>query len=174
MERTHIVLTAVGPDATGLVSAITEFLYDRDANIEDSRMAILGGEFAIVMLASGKPGVEAAVRDGLAGLGEQTGLIFQVRQTKAGGTMGTPSTPCVIQAVAMDHPGIVHRLSHLVTQQGANIESLDTHTTPAPTTGTPLFTVRIVCRLPVQVDFDGFKEELAKVADELDLDLCVA
>ena len=52
----YIVLTAIGPDRPGLVDEISSFLAARKINIEDSRMAVLGGEFAIIMLASGETG----------------------------------------------------------------------------------------------------------------------
>ncbi|MBM3890900.1 MAG: glycine cleavage system protein R, partial [Verrucomicrobia bacterium] len=44
--RQYLVVSAVGQDRPGIVDRISEFILDHDCNIEDSRMAILGGEFA--------------------------------------------------------------------------------------------------------------------------------
>ena len=49
-DRGYVVLTAVGPDRPGLVNALASLIRDAGANIEDSRMAILGGEFAVILL----------------------------------------------------------------------------------------------------------------------------
>ncbi|WP_371372571.1 glycine cleavage system protein R [Thalassotalea aquiviva] len=49
-----LVFTAVGTDRTGIVSEITELASDFGCNIVDSRMAILGNEFTLIMLLSGK------------------------------------------------------------------------------------------------------------------------
>ena len=47
----YAVLTAVGPDKPGLVDAISTFILDHQCNMEDSRMGVLGGEFAMLILA---------------------------------------------------------------------------------------------------------------------------
>ncbi len=56
-----LVLSALGPDRPGLVAEITEYLTKRGANVEDSRMAVLGGEFGVLVLVSGAPEEVAAV-----------------------------------------------------------------------------------------------------------------
>ena len=52
-SRQYQVLTAVGRDRPGLVEKISSLLLGAGANLEDSRMAILGGEFALILLFSG-------------------------------------------------------------------------------------------------------------------------
>src|SRR3954468_15088878 len=51
MQR-NFVLTLTGPDRIGIVDQVTRLLLDRGGNVETSRMVRLGGEFAILMLAS--------------------------------------------------------------------------------------------------------------------------
>jgi glycine cleavage system transcriptional repressor len=50
MQKTF-VLTLTGPDRIGFVEKVTGLLLERGGNVETSRMARLGGEFAILMLA---------------------------------------------------------------------------------------------------------------------------
>src|SRR5690606_6532503 len=58
-----IVMTAVGPDKKGLVNAIAREIHEAGANLEDSRMAILGGEFALLLLVAGpRPALERLCR----------------------------------------------------------------------------------------------------------------
>ena len=49
MQKTF-VLTLTGPDRIGFVEKVTGLLLERGGNVETSRMARLGGEFAILML----------------------------------------------------------------------------------------------------------------------------
>ncbi|MBZ0186776.1 MAG: hypothetical protein K8F91_11050, partial [Candidatus Obscuribacterales bacterium] len=42
----QLLVTAVGEDRPGIVARVTEVLSGHGANLEASRMAILGGEFA--------------------------------------------------------------------------------------------------------------------------------
>ena len=63
--RANIVLTLTGADRIGLVEEVTGMLLDLDGNVEASRMARLGGEFAMLMLVSLSseqlPGLEKSV-----------------------------------------------------------------------------------------------------------------
>ena len=52
MQKTHLVVTIVGPDKRGLVAEVTETILESQASIIESRMMRLGGEFAMMMLIS--------------------------------------------------------------------------------------------------------------------------
>ena len=53
MATGFVVLTAVGPDRVGIVDDIAGAVSGAGCNIEESKMAVLGGEFAVIMLVSG-------------------------------------------------------------------------------------------------------------------------
>ena len=48
--KKFMILFYVGKDRPGIVHDVSTFLFDHGANIEDSRMAAMGGRFSIVML----------------------------------------------------------------------------------------------------------------------------
>ena len=48
----HLVLTLIGPDQVGIVENVTEKVLKHKGNIEESKMARLGGEFAMLLLIS--------------------------------------------------------------------------------------------------------------------------
>jgi glycine cleavage system transcriptional repressor len=52
-DSNHLILTAVGPDRVGLVETIAAFIARHDCNIEDSKMAVFCGEFAVIVLITG-------------------------------------------------------------------------------------------------------------------------
>ncbi len=52
-DKDHLILTATGPDQVGLVQKISEFISRHGCNIEDSKMAVFCGEFAVIVLISG-------------------------------------------------------------------------------------------------------------------------
>ncbi len=51
--RKGFILSAVGRDRPGVVADLAQLVFDCDANLEDSRMALLGNEFASILLCSG-------------------------------------------------------------------------------------------------------------------------
>src|SRR4051812_38699482 len=50
--KTQLLVTLFGEDKPGIVARVTELFVANGANLEESRMAILGGEFAAIMLVS--------------------------------------------------------------------------------------------------------------------------
>ena len=59
VDSSHLILTAVGPDRVGLVEKISEFIARHGCNIEDSKMAVFCGEFALIVLIAGEIAVPA-------------------------------------------------------------------------------------------------------------------
>ena len=49
-DKDHLIFTAIGPDRVGLVQRIAAFISRHDCNIEDSKMAVFCGEFAVIVL----------------------------------------------------------------------------------------------------------------------------
>lgn len=165
------VLTAVGPDRPGIVANLSGFLTNEGFNLEDSRMATLGGEFALILLlAKSRPNAREP-RTFLCDLESLTGMTVTMRETAT--SSGRPGIPYLVRGYAMDHPGIVHALAHEIAALGANIEELETTTRPAPVTGTPLFDVHMRISLPLEVSIQDLKKHLSEVADQRNMDISV-
>jgi len=170
--KTYAALTAVGPDRPGLVDEISEYLADRKINIEDSRMAVLGGEFAVILLAGGPPLAVEQLLTGVEPLEKKTGLTFGLKRTRAPGeTPGGPSLLYRLHATSMDHPGIVHQIARLLRAHDINVESLDTRVLPAPYSGTPIFSMDCLLRVPAAVKISLLREELYDLGDDLNVDV---
>lgn len=165
----YAVLTAVGEDKPGLVDSISAFIFECGCNIEDSRMAILGGEFAMLILINGeKPGVEKVLK-GAANVGERCGLTIHARSTRAPGAKGSSKAgaiPFQIEAYSMDHPGIVQRIAHYLAERKINVRALETRVSSAPTTGMPLFSLHATIDVPAS-------EKVAEVRKGLEV-ICAA
>ena len=69
--RSYLVLSALGPDRPGLVALIADHVTRSGGNVEESRMAVLGGEFGVMMLVSGTADALGAIERGLPSLGTQ-------------------------------------------------------------------------------------------------------
>lgn len=168
----YVVLTAVGPDRPGLVDEISSFLADNNINIEDSRMAVLGGEFAVIMLTSGVAGFTDLLGRELARIEKTTGLSIKIRPTLAPHERKMqPSLPYKFTATSMDHPGIVHEITRVFHQHSINIESMDTHVTHAPVSGTPIFNMKCIINIPAGEKLSSVRRELEELGDRMDIDI---
>jgi glycine cleavage system transcriptional repressor len=167
-----LVLSALGPDRPGLVAEITEYLTERGANVEDSRMAVLGGEFGVLILVSGTPEKIEAIERDRAALMEKTGTELLLRRTKSPEDhRRAASIPCLVTAEALDHEGIVRAVARALHGAGVNIVSLETSAYQAPVTGSPLFRLEARVDLPAQVTVGKLRKAMDAVAEEENLDI---
>src|SRR5438445_12816212 len=58
----HAIFTALGSDRPGLVDEVSQFIFERGGNIEDSRMVNLRGQFAMMVLVGGADDALAKIR----------------------------------------------------------------------------------------------------------------
>jgi glycine cleavage system transcriptional repressor len=166
----HMVLTAVGPDHPGLVDQVTRFVADCGGNLEDSRMVNLRGQFAMMMLVAGSDEVVQRLRDGLSELQTGAGVHAEVRIAAAGRPAVAPALPYKLATWAMDHPGLMQSVAHLLGELGVNIESADSSLRPAPYTNAPLFEMELVLAVPAAVHVAELREALGRLCDELNID----
>jgi glycine cleavage system transcriptional repressor len=168
----HLVLSALASDRPGLVAELTAFLTERGANIEDSRMTVLGGEFGMMVLIGG-PGasLDRIVADAPA-FGERTGASILVRRTKSPEDHRRAATiPYVITADALDHEGIVRAVAHAIAELGINIVSLETSSYNAPVTGAALFRLEAQVDVPGGVALSRVRKTMDDVAQRENLDI---
>jgi glycine cleavage system transcriptional repressor len=168
----YIVMTAVGPDRPGLVDEISEFLAARKINIEDSRMSVLGGEFAVILLASGVKALCDCLVPEITGLEKKTGLRIMIKETRSPlDRRSAPSIPHRLTATCLDHPGIVHEITQILHKRNINIESLETRVSYAPVSGAPIFNMKCVMSVPTGERLSSVRKELEKLGDRLDIDI---
>jgi len=168
----NIVLTLTGRDKVGIVESVTSVIAKRDGNVESSRMARLGGEFAMLMLVTVSDKEFASLDQDfqqLRGEGYQVSLL----QTEDDSKKYAGWLPYEIEVTGADHEGIIHDISHHLAAQGINIESMDTSSTPAPMSGTPLFMMKGVVLVPPQLHFHVWSDALEEVGDKLNVSVKV-
>ncbi len=172
--ETFLVLSALGPDRPGLVAEVTEYLTERGTNIEDSRMAVLGGDFGIILLVSGEADRIAAVEAEHEALSDKTGLSVMLRRTKSPEEHRRAAVvPCLVTAEAIDQEGIVRSVSRALHRVGVNIVSLETTAYEAPVTGSPLFRLEARIDVPQSTGVARVRKAMDEVAEAENLDIDV-
>lgn len=166
------MLTATGADKVGIVDEFSKPISDLGCNIEESKMAVLGGEFAIIMLVSGVAESMEKLLGEMEEIGSKTGLVIQAKTTGPHSEAPT-GRPYLIETVSLDTPGIVNGVSNLLRINNISIDELETETSGAPFTGAPMFRMRITAIVPNQVRVAKLRAELESVAAEHDLDIMI-
>ncbi len=166
--KTSFILTLIGPDRPGLVSAVAARARAAGGNWLESRMTQLAGQFAGVVLleaeADAAEGLEAALREL-----EREGLQIHVQR---GSEQPSPVAHHVmLDLVGHDHPGIVQDITAVLSRHGVSVETLDTACEPASMTGEPMFHARARLGVPHGLDLNTLQDDLEALANELMVDL---
>jgi glycine cleavage system transcriptional repressor len=169
-DKENLVLTAVGPDRIGLVEQISEFIVRHRCNIEDSKMAVFCGEFALILLLSGAPQSLQKIADAQREIESQTGLTLWFK-TPASKKPGESFLPYRLTAACMDHPGVVYKLSRALSTLEINIESMETKTYAAPVSGTPIFRLDALISVPSKLNINDLRVRLDGIQREENIDI---
>jgi len=168
-QKTYLVISALGEDHPGIVNNLSKAIAEHGCNIEDSRMTVLGGEFAAMLLVEGKWNTLAKIENTLPELETQLGMTIIAKRT--GERSSTRSlVPYGVEVVSMDHPGIVNSLANFFAEREINIEDLATSSYSAPHTGTPMFSVHMSVGIPSDMHIAGLRDEFMDYCDSLNLD----
>jgi glycine cleavage system transcriptional repressor len=169
-DKNQLILTATGPDRVGLVEKISQFIARHDCNIEDSKMAVFCGEFALILLISGESGRLVDIATDHHQLEADTGLAISIK-TAAPRQPAESFLPYRLTASCMDHAGIVYRISGVLSSFGINIESMETKTYAAPVSGTPIFRLEAEISVPTKTNMHGLRQRFADIQREENIDI---
>lgn len=159
-------VAVVGRDQPGIAAALAEALHRAGANIEDSRMSILGGRFAVMMLVRLADGADTGRLQGdLDAVRERLGLDAAVL-SEIGDAAGSPrpEPTHVLTVYGADHPGIVHAVCAGLAARDVNIDDLATRVVGA--VDAPVYTMICELTLPESLTPDELGADLARVAEE--------
>lgn len=173
VRANSIVLTAAGPDRPGIVHDVCSTLAAQaQANIEESRMTILGNDFAIILRVT-VPETHSASK--VAELMQKAFPDFVVsgRSTTTHPIFTSPVRIFSVAVEGPDQPGIVQILTNLFLEHKGSIRDLDTDTSNAPFAGYKIFSLKSVVALPINADFASFEASLHKFEDEFGFDVDV-
>ncbi len=167
------ILSAIGQDRPGLVADLSQLIYDCDANLEDSRMTILGTDFAVILLASSNSdGCGDALAHGAKRLERDHGLTILLRALDGGPRAALPAEHVLlrVRAAGEDKAGIVASLSRVLAEHGINILELSTRSQPGPG-GSPHYEMTVTAEAPKRTDLDALRAALDREANRLVIDV---
>lgn len=164
-----LVITALGEDKPGIINQLSEIVVDCSCNIIDSRMSVLGGEFAVMLMVTGKWNELAKLEDTLSAASDSLALTIACKRTQS----SQPSAdlmPYSIEVITLDQPGIVHELAGFFSSRSINIQELNTTQYPAAHTGTPMFALQLTANIPAGLPIVSLRDEFLDFCESLNMD----
>jgi glycine cleavage system regulatory protein len=166
--KVSVVLTLLGPDRPGLVSAVSACATAAGANWMESRMVQLAGQFAGVVRLEVDGEAAAGLESALRGL-EAEGLRVTIERGRDTGPERLHRVQ--LDLVGHDHPGIVQDISAVLARHGITIEELETGCEPASMSGELLFRAYAELGVPGSTDLHAVQDDLEALANALMVDL---
>ena len=164
----RFVITAVGDDRPGIVAAFTGALLELEANLEDTAMTLLEGQFAMVLVIAVPMGEVAEVRDALSAVSRSFGLMVDVREPGSAALVPT-GRQFSLTVYGADHSGIVHRVAAVLAGLDVNVVDLATRVIGRDNV-TPVYAMLLDLCVPDAVGDDALRAALDEVAGELGVD----
>jgi len=170
MAKSYAVFSAIGADRVGIVDDIAALVSGGGGNIEESKMAVLGSEFAVMMLVSMEADALQTLVARVPEIESSLSLKIGVKHTHES-SVPERGRPYSLETVSLDGKGILHSVSAVLRKYGINIEDLETRTERAPLTGAPLFRMKANVVLGQGVAIGALRRELEELQTAQDLDI---
>ena len=171
-KNNQLVLSALGEDRPGIIDELARCALDSGCMILDSRMAVLGGDFALLLQVGGNWNNIAKLESQIPGLEKRLGLVIAARRT-TDKKSSDDLLPYGVEVVALDQPGIVHNLARFFSQRQINIQEMITSSYPAPHSGTAMFSVHMTVDIPAKTQISTLREEFMDFCDQMNLDAVI-
>jgi glycine cleavage system transcriptional repressor len=165
----HLVLAALGEDKAGIIDEFSRCILHSGCSISDSRMTVLGGDFALLLQVAGNWNNIAKLENQLPGIESRLGLTITAHRP-AERESSRDRLPYAVDVVSLDQPGIVHNLARFFSQRQINIQEMVTMGYPAAHSGTPMFSVHMIVEIRAGVQIASLREDFMEFCDRLNLD----
>lgn len=169
----HFALTIIGRDRPGIVSQVTEILYQQGFNIADSSCSILGGQFSMILIISNPEFTsEEQFADSFLPL-EESNLSVFIRTLKPGGEQRPEleGELCMISVYGSDKPGIVYQVAKELGDRKINITDLNTKLIGEEKR--PVYVMMIEALLPEGIEIEEVEDWMADLKQKLQVDISV-
>jgi glycine cleavage system transcriptional repressor len=169
----HFALTIIGRDRPGIVSQVTEILFQGGFNIADSSCSILGGQFSMILIISNP---EISTKEQFSNTFqplEEQHLSVYIRTLKPGGEIRPEleGELCMISVYGADKPGIVFQVPKELGDRKINITDLNTKLVGDKQK--PVYVMMLEAMLPEGSEIEDLENWMKQLKQQLQVDISV-
>ena len=144
-------------------------LRDMGCGIAESRMSLLGSEFAMLTMICGTWDAIAKVEDQLPRLARELGVSMHWRRTGQRAPVKA-QMPYAIDVVCSDRLGVVHDIARFIADNDIQIQDMYTNSYLAMHTQTPMFSLHMTINVPTNISISSLRGDFMDLCDRLNLD----
>lgn len=173
------LLTAFCKDRPGIVADISQIIYENGCNLEDSAMANLAGEFAMIFLVSpwsvgDDTDLEGILSTECRRLEREKGITAFIRPVTSTQPAAAPDIYTkTISVEGSDQAGIVYKVSRFLADHQINIRTLNSKVTFSPESGAAIYNMTLLVDIPAKIPVDIVEKGLSDVGYQLHVDITI-
>ena len=169
MNDSRLLISSIARHDPSHLRDLTGRIVNAGCGVEESHVAVMGEEIAVLMLVNGNWNAIAKLESALEKLGSTENVALLVRRTGPR-TQEGDRLPYVVEVVAADSPNIVHHLAGFFSSRNITIDGLVSTCYQATQTGTAMFSAHISISIPANVQIAALREEFMEFCDRMNLD----
>ena len=168
-NENFLLINAFAPQAQSPLVAITKRIADCGCSLSETRVATLGRDVSVLVLAQGPWDAIAKLESALTRLEreEQLRLIHYRTGPKPA---QTNLLPYVVEVIAADKAGILYQLAEFFLHHNISIEQLQSTRYRAMQTGADMFSAQITVGIPANTHIAALRDDFLEFCDGLNLD----
>jgi len=167
----HLVVTALGTDHPGIVSKFARLASECDCDIVDSRMALFGNEFTLIMMLSGSWASITKMETNLPSLSVELELMTVMKRTSKH-TAQNYISRLEVTFNGSNQRGTMKKITQFLADRSLDLAAVRSHA-DEDDQGDPSQNVFLTINVPEKVDLDKLETSIKELADEVALDCTI-
>lgn len=165
----QLLIQAVAPAAHSPLLPLSRRIADAGCNLVESRVATVGADVSVLLLAKGGWDAIAKLETALGRLDGTDNLHIVSYRTQS---RDEPShlLPYMVEVVAADKPGVLVELIDFFNHRAVSVEQMSSMRYQAMQTGADMFQAQITIGIPAETRIAELRDEFMDLCDGLNLD----
>ena len=165
----QLLIQAAAPASESPLLVLSRRIADAGCNLVESRVATVGADVSVLLLAKGGWDAIAKLETALARVGRGDNLHLVSYRTQ---TRDQPShlLPYMVEVVAADKPGVLVELIDFFAHRSVSVEQMSSMRYQAMQTGADMFQAQITVGIPADTRIAELRDEFMELCDGLNLD----
>lgn len=170
IASSFLAVAVLGENTLQLLNQMTEIISSANCTVINFSATVLGEQLAAHLLISGKWNQVAKAETLLSNFGKtNTALHIKLQRTEVQRPDCT-SLPYSIYAIAVDGPGIIHKLIEFFAEQSIAISEINSHTYKARTTATPMLSLTMQIQISTDLHLADLRDSFMVFCDNFNID----
>ncbi|WP_250207382.1 glycine cleavage system protein R [Alteromonas oceanisediminis] len=166
--KLQLIVTILGMNRPGILSAVAQCVAEANCNILDSRQAILGKDFSLTMIIEGRQACITKAEIMLPRLCQEHDLLSILKRTSEHCKQNLDHL-LSLEFTGVDSLGIVKTVTSLFAEHGVSVSALRQQTFTQKQTGANMMRCKMMLSAPQATDINAFRIAVFRVLEDLGL-----